>query len=206
MRDPVETYFTTLRDIHASGAGVAETSYYPALQALLTDVGSGLKTKVTAIINLKNTGAGIPDGGLFTESQLRSSDLEAGILQGQMPERGAIEVKGTSDDAYETAEGEQVARYVEHYSLVLVTNLRDFVLVGRSADRTGTRILETLRLSSTEAGFWARVQQPRKYADEVYEGLTEFLRRVLLPRAHPSNPKDLAWFLASYARTARLRL
>jgi len=91
-----------------------------------------------------------------------------------------------------------VARYVERYGLVLVTNLRDFVLVGRGAGGTGTRILETLRLSETEVGFWARVQQPRKYAEDAGEGLVEFLRRVLLHNAPLSDPKDLAWFLASY--------
>ncbi|HHJ98444.1 MAG TPA: DNA methyltransferase, partial [Actinobacteria bacterium] len=206
MRDPVELYFTTLRDIHASGAGVAETSYYPALQTLLTSVGAGLKPKVTAIINLRNTGAGIPDGGLFTAPQLKGWEPGADTLFGQIPGRGAIEVKGTADDARATAEGEQVTRYVERYGLVLVTNLRDFVLVGRSADGSGTRILETLRLATTEAGFWARVHQPRKYAEDASEGLTEFLQRVLLHNAPLSDPKDLAWFLASYARTARLRL
>ncbi len=206
MRDPVELYFTTLRDIHASGAGVAETSYYGPLAELLTALGGKLKPKVTAIINLRNTGGGIPDGGLFTAPQLKGWDPGVDPLSGQLPARGAIEVKGTSDDAFTTAEGEQVARYVERYGLVLVTNLRDFVLVGRSADGTGTRILETLRLATTEAGFWAHVQQPRKYAEDASEGLTEFLQRVLLHNAPLSDPKDLAWFLASYARTARLRL
>lgn len=45
MHDPVETYFTQLRDIYVSGAGVAETSYYGPLAALLTDVGHTLKPK-----------------------------------------------------------------------------------------------------------------------------------------------------------------
>lgn len=206
VRDPVEIYFSTLRDIHASGAGVAETSFYPALAELLTALGSKLKPKVTAIINLRNTGAGIPDGGLFTAPQLKGWEPGTDPLAGQLPARGAIEVKSPAEDAFATAEGEQVARYVERYGLVLVTNLRDFVLVGRGAGGTGTRILETLRLSETEAGFWARVQQPRTYAEDAGEGLTEFLRRVLLHNAPLSDPKDLAWFLASYARTARLRL
>jgi len=206
VRDPVEIYFTTLRDIHASGAGVAETSYYPALAELLTALGSKLKPKVTAIINLRNTGAGIPDGGLFTAPQLKGWEPGTDPLAGQLPARGAIEVKSPAEDAFATAEGEQVARYVERYGLVLVTNLRDFVLVGGGADGTGVRILETLRLAATEAGFWARVQQPRKYAEDAGEGLTEFLRRVLLHNAPLSDPKDVAWFLASYARTARLRL
>ena len=71
MSDPVEAYFSQLRDIHASGAGVAETSYYGPLATLLTAMGSKLKPKVTAIINLRNTGGGIPDGGLFTAPQLK---------------------------------------------------------------------------------------------------------------------------------------
>ena len=172
MRDPVETYFATLRDIRASGAGVAETSFYPALAELLTSVGSKLKPKVTAIINLKNTGAGIPDGGLFTASQLKGWEPGVDPLAGQLPARGAIEVKSPAEDALVTAASEQVARYVERYGLVLVTNLRDFVLVGKSADGTSTRVLETLRLSETESGFWAKVQQPQKYAGEAEEGLT----------------------------------
>ena len=89
---------------------------------------------------------------------------------------------------------------------MLVTNLRDFVLVGRDADGAGMRTLESCSLATTEAGFWAHVAQPRKFAEEAGEGLTEFLRRVLLHNAPLSDPKDVAWFLASYARTARLRL
>ncbi len=206
MREPVEAYFTQLRDIHASGAGVAETSYYGPLAALLTADGSKLKPKVTAIINLRNTGGGIPDGGLFTANQLKGWDVASDPLQGQLPARGAIEVKGTADDAFAVAASEQVARYVERYGLVLVTNLRDFVLVGRAADGTGIRELESCRLATSEAAFWARVATPRTFAEQAGEGLTEFLRRVLLHNAPLSDPKDVAWFLASYARTARLRL
>ncbi len=206
MRDPVESYFTQLRDIHASGAGVAETSYYGPLAQLLTELGHKLKPRVTAIINLRNTGAGIPDGGLFTASQLKGRDAASDPLQGQLPARGAIEVKGTADDVSAVAASEQVARYVERYGLVLVTNLRDFVLVGRGAENTGVRTLESCRLASTEAAFWARVATPKKFAEDAGEGLEEFLRRVLLHNAPLSDPKDVAWFLASYARTARLRL
>ncbi|MHB8049635.1 MAG: type ISP restriction/modification enzyme [Coriobacteriia bacterium] len=206
MREPVEAYFSQLRDIHGSGAGVAETSYYGPLATLLTANGSKLKPKVTAIINLRNTGGGIPDGGLFTANQLKGWDVATDPLQGQLPSRGAIEVKGTGDDAFAIAKSEQVARYVERYGLVLVTNLRDFVLVGQAADGNGVRELESIRLSETEAGFWARISTPRTFAEQAGEGLTEFLRRVLLHNAPLSDPKDIAWFLASYARTARLRL
>lgn len=206
MPDPIESYFTQLRDIHASGAGVAETSYYGPLATLLTDLGHKLKPKVTAIINLRNTGAGIPDGGLFTAQQLKGWDPATDPLRGQKPARGAIEVKGTRDDAFEVAHSEQVARYVDNYGLVLVTNLRDFVLVGQAADGNGIRTLESCRLANSEAAFWAQIANPRKFAGDAGEGLSEFLRRVLLHNAPLSDPKDVAWFLASYARTARLRL
>ena len=126
MSVSVEAYFTHLRDIRGSGAGVAETSYYGPLAELLNAEGSRLKPKVSAIINLRNTGGGIPDGGLFTANQLKGWDIATDPLQGQLPARGAIEVKGTADDAFAVAASEQVARYVERYGLVLVTNLRDF--------------------------------------------------------------------------------
>jgi len=204
--DPVESYFSELRDIRSSGAGVAEISYYDPLKQLLNEVGKSLKPKVRALMQLRNTGSGNPDGGLFTANQLKNWDPGVDPLLGQLPARGAIEVKGTSDDAFAIAASEQVARYVERYGLVLVTNLRDFVLVGKNAEGSGVRTLESCSLATSEAAFWAKVQQPRKYAEEAGEGLTEFLRRVLLHNAPLSDPKDIAWFLASYARTARLRL
>ena len=66
MPEPFEVFFADLRDIHLSGAGVKETSFYGPLANLLNEIGHALKPKVRCIINLANQGAGIPDGGLFT--------------------------------------------------------------------------------------------------------------------------------------------
>jgi hypothetical protein len=63
-------YLSELHAIHTSGAGVQETSYYPAVSSLFNAVGKTLKPPVRCIINLKNTGVGIPDGGFFTPDQL----------------------------------------------------------------------------------------------------------------------------------------
>ena len=79
---PLETYLRELRDIRSSGAGVKETSYYPALSNLLNEVGKRLKPRVRCIINLANRGAGIPDGGLFTPEQFQKP-FEAEPLPGQ---------------------------------------------------------------------------------------------------------------------------
>lgn len=62
-------YLADIGKIHDTGAHVAETSFYPALERLLTDIGSTLSPKVRCVINPKNRGAGIPDGGLFTADQ-----------------------------------------------------------------------------------------------------------------------------------------
>jgi len=64
-------YLNALRAIRVTGAGVAETSYYPALSSLFNAVGKTLKPKVGCVMNLKNLGAGMPDGGWFTVDQFQ---------------------------------------------------------------------------------------------------------------------------------------
>ena len=63
---PLETYLQELAQIRSTGANVKELSFYPALKELLDAAGNELKPKVRAVTNLRNQGAGMPDGGLFT--------------------------------------------------------------------------------------------------------------------------------------------
>jgi len=200
---PLETYLQDLRATRSSGAAVKETSYYPALANLLNEVGKKLKPKVRCIMQLQDTGAGLPDGGLFTEEQIRNdvSDLVAGAI----PVRGAIEAKPANADAWRIAESKQVKDYWSRYRQVLVTNYRDFVLVGADAD--GNRaVLETYRLARDEQDFWRKASHPRAVADQQGESIEEFLKRVMLYQAPLASPRDLAWFLASYAREAKFRI
>jgi len=201
--NPLATYLRELRDIRSSGAHVPETSFYSPLANLLNDVGRTLKPRVRCIINPKNQGAGIPDGGFFTADQLpRTGEPD---LHAQLPARGVMEVKGTSDDAWQTARSAQVARYLGTYGQVLVTNYRDFVLMGR--DASGKYIeLETYRLAASETAFWAATSEPYALAEAQGERFTEFLKRVMLYAAPLTNPADVAWFLASYARDAKARI
>ena len=106
---PLETYLQELRTVHSAHAGVKETSYYPALANLLDEVGKTLKPKVKCIIHLQDTGAGLPDGGLFTEEQIKNDVND--LLAGAVPTRGAIEAKPTSADAWKIAESKQVKDY-----------------------------------------------------------------------------------------------
>jgi len=200
--DPVSAYLAELRDIRASGA-VPETSGYGALATLLNDVGHKLKPKVRCTINPRNRGAGIPDGGLFTANQYQKGGADP--LEGQLPARGAIEVKPVGDDVHVVAESEQVRRYLAIYRQVLVTTYRGFVLLGYDLDGQPD-ILESFSLAATEAGFWALAAHPQgKEARAAGERLADFLRRVMLRPAPIASPQELAWFLASYAREARAR-
>ncbi len=70
----------------------------------------------------------------------------------------------------------------------------------------GATVLETLRLAESAEAFWSQLQQPRAFAQTHGERLIEYLQRVLLCAAPLNNPRDVAWFLASYARDARSRL
>ena len=71
MREDVERYLRSLWQDHASGEAVTVTSGYGALQNLLNTAGDELRPAVRAIVNIRNRGAGIPDGGLFAADQLR---------------------------------------------------------------------------------------------------------------------------------------
>ncbi|PKO17091.1 DNA methyltransferase [candidate division BRC1 bacterium HGW-BRC1-1] len=201
---PVEQYLKNLSEIHCTGGATAETSYYARLETLLNEVGAKLKPKVRAVAQLANMGAGSPDFGLFTANQFQKAKDDK-PLKGVPPERGVVEVKGWTDDSFVTAKTEQVSKYWKHYGLVLVTNYRDFVLIGR--DEAGQPLrLETYRMADSEKEFRVLLAHPRKAADTQGERLLEFLRRVLLYEAALTNPEDLAWFLASYAREARHRV
>ena len=81
------------------------------------------------VVELAEQGAGHPDIGLYAARQVQ----RGGTREGQTPERGVVEVKSAGDDAWLTADSDQASRYWGRYRLVLVTNTRDFVLLGEDA-------------------------------------------------------------------------
>ena len=197
----VEAYFADLRRMRASGGATGERSSYPALAGLLNSIGATLKPKVYCVLELAEQGAGHPDIGLYAAQQVQRGRTRGG----QTPERGVVEVKSAGDDAWLTADGDQASRYWSLYRLVLVTNTRDFVLLGE--DMTGRPAkLETFRLADNAETFARRLESPRAFARDLGVGLGEYLARVLSHRAALAEPKDLAWLLASYARDGLARV
>ena len=199
----VEDYFDDLRKIRTSGGGTDERSYYPALTNLLNAVGGALRPKVFCVSELVHQGAGHPDMGLYAARQVQKGQPKKG--QGQKPDCGVVEVKPSGDDAWLTADSAQVSRYWELYRLALVTNTRDFVLLGEDAHGNPAK-LETFRLADSAADFEAKLQHPRAFARNVGPALAEYLGRALSHRAALAEPRDLARLLASYARDGLARV
>ena len=197
----IAAYLDDLRRIRASGGATGERSFYPALNNLLNAVGSALRPQVFCVGELAEQGAGHPDFGLYARRQVQKGKPRTG----QVPERGVVEVKPAGDDAWLTADSGQVSRYWDRYRLVLVTNTRDFVLVGEDTQGNPVK-LEAFRLAESEQAFHSRLETPQAFARDVGAGLGEYLCRALSHSASIVEPKDLAWLLASYARDGLARV
>jgi hypothetical protein len=76
------------------------------------------------------------------------------------------------------ADGAQVTLYWGKYRQVLVTNYRDFVLLGQDPNGKPVK-LETSRLAASELAFWNAAKHPRRTNQEHRERLDEYLKRVL---------------------------
>ena len=201
LKRAVEAYFTDLRLVRGAGGATDERSMYVPLANLLDAVGATLKPRVFCVQELADQGAGHPDFGLYTTRQVQKGKPKSG----QKPERGIIEVKPVADDAWLTAASEQVAGYWQGYRKVLVTNARDFVLVGE--DAAGNPVgLESFRLADSADDFARKMETPRAFANEVGAGLGEYLTRALTLSAELAAPRDVAWLLASYARDGLARV
>jgi hypothetical protein len=204
LTTPLQTYLAHLYEIRSSGGAFKETAYYPALSNLLNEVGKTLKPRVRCIMNIRSEGAGLPDGGLYSVEQFQKRTKRE-LREGQLPERGAIEVKSTGEEVDPVVRSEQVVRYVNRYKQVLVTDYRDSVLVGVDHHAKLTN-RESFSLAANEKAFWLAASDPQAAAEHHGERFVEYLKRVMLHAARLALPKDVALFLVSYARDARARI
>ena len=100
---PVEKYLKDLSEIHRTGGGVAEESYYGPLETLLNEIGRSSSPASAASAQLRNTGAGEPDFGLYTANQFQRANDAQPDGRARQPERGVIECKPWNDDSFARA-------------------------------------------------------------------------------------------------------
>jgi hypothetical protein len=197
--DFIREYLSRMADIRGTGGATKETSYYSALENLLNHFGKALKPQVVCNGQLRNQGADNPDFGLYTRGQIQGGEPR----KGQPPERGVIEVKGLSDNTWVTAKSAQVTKYFAHYRLVLVTNYREFRLIGDNG--SGKPIeLDRYSLATDEAAFWSMTAKPEPSAQRHAVHFAEFLQRVMMIAAPLVRPEDIAWFAAIILMTDQL--
>jgi hypothetical protein len=193
----VQQYITAMRTAHSLGTHTAETTFYTPFANLLNTIGERLKPRVHFQAHPGTHGAGLADGGLFP--LLRSSQREP--LPGQLPERGAVEIKAPGASLASLAQSAQVRRYLETYGLCLITNYHQFQLLTLLHGQL--HILESYDLTSTADAFWHLALS--ELVTQHDQTLPDFLLRVMTRKVPLEKPKDVAWLLASYAREARAR-
>lgn len=186
-----------MRTAHSLGTHTAETTFYTPFANLLNTIGERLKPRVHFQAHPGTHGAGLADGGLFPLG--RSTQHEP--LPGQLPERGAVEIKAPGAALSTLAQSAQVRRYLETYGLCLITNYHQFQLLELLHGQP--HILESYDLTSSADSLWHASLS--ELSTTHSETLPDFLLRVMTRKVPLEKPKDLAWLLASYAREARSR-
>lgn len=63
---PVDASLCHLHALRGTGAAVPETAAYGTLETLRNAIGQTLTPRVRGVTGLKDEGAGLPDGRLFT--------------------------------------------------------------------------------------------------------------------------------------------
>ncbi len=203
MREQIlSDYLAEIARIRATRAGTGEISYYGALTGALNAAGERLKPRVFCVPNLRNRGAGFPDMGLFVAARGHAPE---DWPEAHPPERGVVEVDDIPAELTVKSGSAQVQRYLDAYGLVLVTNYRDFVLLGRDALGRPERRESFSFDCADAAAFFALARSPRR-PPGLAARFAEFLERVLLHQAPLARPEDVAFFLASYARDALARI
>ena len=187
----VGTYVEAIASVQR--VGTPELSHYTALNNLFNAVGGQLKPAVRAVVHHHESGPKQPDLGLFSQGNDES------------PDRGVVEVKGIEADLDELIDSEQVGGYWAEHRLVLVTNLRQFALVGE--DGGGAKaVLERYSLGDDVGEFDELLRRPKAAAKRHGVRLGEYLARVMEHRTTIAEPRELARLLASYARDALARV
>ncbi len=124
---------------------------------------------------------------------------------GRPPERGVVEVDDIPADIAVKLNSDQVSRYLFKYGLVLVTNFREFVLLGLNAANQ-REVRERFSFGCRDAAAFFELARGTSCPVGLATRFAEFLERVLLHQAPLSRPEDVAFFLASYARDALTRV
>ena len=181
-------------DVKESGGGTQEEPYYPPLNKLLNSIGATMPVRVKCGSQMISRGADRPDFGLYSQKQQPK----------ELPKHGVVEAKSLREDLSDVFAGrhkDQMRKYLNRYSILIVTNYREFFLFRRKKDGS-PEPLEKLIIAEREDLFWEMAEKAGVSARKHGSRIAEFLKRSFAYSSSISKPQDVAWFLASYAREA----
>src|SRR5262249_5783696 len=144
-------------------------------------VGDTVQPRVFCIPQLANLRkAGHPDFGLFEQRRklhLDASEWPSGVA----PDRGVVEAKPIDSELKEFRDSDQIKKYLAGYGLVLLTNYRDFELIG--AEPSGLpRVKERFSFGLASDDFFTLARSAQR-PNALNTRFEEFLRRVILHKA-----------------------
>ncbi len=195
-------YLSEIARIRGTRAGTGEISYYGALTGALNAAGELVKPRVFCVPNLSGKRAGFPDMGLFVAARGLALD---DWPDARRPDRGVVEVDDIPAPIGVKTGSDQVRRYLDNYGLVLVTNYRDFELLGLDA-RNRPQRRESFSFGCADAEAFFQLARNPTRPKGLAARFAEFLERVVLHQAPLGRPEEVAFFLASYARDALTRV
>lgn len=199
IREAARGYFDGMKKFMDREESTDELTHHPTLGSLLVAVGKTLSPSFLCLPEARMCGErDRPDYLLFGEDQ----------ASGELPKYGAIEVKPHDHDISNPFKGndaEQMLGYLNRYTLLTITNFREFRLYEKAKNGT-PRLLEELVIAGSKDEFRKIAENPQRAARDHGASIWEFLKRAMLRESTMTKPKDVARFLASYAREALAKI
>ncbi len=184
--DPVHGFLRAVRQVRASGHGTAEQSFYPAVNRLLSHLGSQSRPVRHVLSHPAGVGGDFPDVALYEQ------DSNVLVLP--------VEVKPADADVDRLVGSAQATRYARTFGggTVLVTNLREFALAR--LDEAGT-LRESGRVRLVESV--AELDGPIRADGRATRNLQLLLEEGCQVRGALTEPALVAQLLAYHAKHMR---
>ena len=194
----LQKYFQRMQEVRSTSGGTSEMPYYGAIEDLINGLGKAMRPAIICNSQLKDMGAGRPDFGLFSEKQCSRPRKEK--TSAERPDYGVGEIKPLSMDMEEIENLAQVARYLDKYGSVLLTNYRQFRFI-KLIDSKGRKETEQYDLAGSEEAFWKLAKKPQASGKKHGEEMAKLFIRSISP-VRINRPEELAERLALHAQDA----
>jgi hypothetical protein len=86
-------------------------------------------------------------------------------------------IAGLAEQTWQTADGAQASKYFGHYRLVLITNYREFRLIGADVDGKAAEY-EKYTFANDATAFWGMRKRPPMTMGSILPRMAEYISRA----------------------------